>query len=59
MNIKHIRIEKGMNQEQLAEKLEVDRSAVAKWETGEAMPRAEKIPKIAEALNCRIEDLFK
>ena len=32
--IKILRTEKGMNQEQLAEKLQVTRQAVSNWETG-------------------------
>ena len=58
VNIKHIRLKCGMNQEQLADKLGVDRSTIAKWETGEAMPRSDKLPLLAETLNCSIADLF-
>ena len=32
--IKRIRLEKGINQEQLAEQLHVTRQAVSNWETG-------------------------
>jgi len=32
---------------------------IAKWESGEAMPRADKLPEIAKALDCTIDDLFK
>lgn len=49
----------GITQNGLAEALGVDRSAIAKWETGKALPRADKIPKIAEILNCSTDDLFK
>ncbi len=48
-----------LSQEQLASKLGVDRSTVAKWETGEAMPRADKLPELAKILGCTIDDLFK
>ena len=39
--------------------LNVDRSTIAKWETGEAMPRADKLPEIAKILGCTIDDLFE
>lgn len=59
MKIKSLREEKGLTQEQLAQKLNLDRSTIAKWETGEAMPRADKLPVLAEVLGCSISDLFK
>ncbi|MGG3822658.1 helix-turn-helix transcriptional regulator [Geobacillus thermodenitrificans] len=36
--IKKARIEAGLSQEQLSEKLGVSRSAVAKWESGKGLP---------------------
>ena len=58
MVIKELREKAGVSQQELSEKLSVDRSAVAKWETGKANPTADKLPEIAKALNCKIEDLF-
>lgn len=58
MGIKQKRETKGLTQEELGKMLNVNRTTVAMWETGAAMPRAEKLPKIAEALGCKIEDLF-
>lgn len=57
-NIKQKREAKGLTQNEFALKLSVDRSTVAKWETGEAFPRADKLPQLAEILGCRIDDLF-
>lgn len=48
-----------LSQERLAELLGIDRSAVAKWETGKAMPTADKLPELARILGCTIDDLFK
>jgi transcriptional regulator with XRE-family HTH domain len=48
-----------MSQTELAEKLNVDQTAISKWETGEAMPRADKLPELAKTLGCTIDDLFK
>ena len=38
-NLKMLRKQAGMSQEQLAEKLGVSRQAVTKWETGAGNPR--------------------
>nr|DAX58848.1 MAG TPA: helix-turn-helix domain protein [Caudoviricetes sp.] len=57
-NILKYRKMKNLTQIELAKMLNVDRSTVAKWETGGALPTADKLPKIAKALNCKIDDLF-
>ncbi len=57
-SIKQKREAKGFTQNEFALKLSVDRSTVAKWETGEALPRADKLPQLAEILDCKIDDLF-
>ncbi len=48
-----------LTQEQLACQMNVDRSTVAKWETGDAKPRADKLPELAQILKCKIDDLFE
>ena len=58
MNIKALREKKGFRQEDLANKLKVDRSAIAKWETGEAMPKSDKLPELARILGCTIDELY-
>lgn len=59
MNIAEIRKKCGIKQEELAKEMGVDRSTVAKWETGKSMPKAKMIRKLAEVLNCTLEDLLK
>ena len=58
MKIKELRKEKCLSQCELAELLSVQRSTVAKWETGRTFPRTEQLPKLARALNCTIDELF-
>lgn len=58
MNIAIKRVNAGLSQERLANLLKVDRSTVAKWETGKSMPRAELLPKIAKILCCTVDDLL-
>ncbi len=56
--LRAIRIHRGFTQESLANELGIDRSTVTKWETGESMPRAELLPKIAKVLNCTVDELL-
>ena len=56
INIQSLRGDK--TQSALAEELGVDRSTIAKWETGKANPRADLLPKLAKALGCSVDDLF-
>lgn len=56
--LKQARQEAGLSQEQLAEKLNVSRSAVAKWETDKGMPDIENLKSIAGFLNVSIDYLL-
>lgn len=58
MNIRLYRERANLKQNELADMLHLTQSAIAKWETGEAVPRADKLPQLAKILNCSIEDLF-
>lgn len=57
-NIAKLRLQAGLTQTAISEALKIDRSTVAKWESGEANPRADKLPALAELLGCSIDDLF-
>lgn len=59
MKLRAIRETHEMTQEMLAAKLNVTRSAVGMWETGKAMPTADKLIALAEILNCTTDDLLK
>ena len=56
--IKKKRIEIGMTQKELAEKLNLSRATVAMWENGTSLPTADKLPKLARVLGCTIDELF-
>lgn len=58
MEIKKYRERAGISKTELAQIMDVDLTAVLRWETGEAMPRAAKIPKLADLLHCTIDELF-
>ena len=57
-NIKKIRKEHNLSQEQLAEELGVSRQAISKWESGAAYPEMDKIISICKKYNCNIDDLL-
>ncbi|MBQ4243920.1 MAG: helix-turn-helix domain-containing protein [Clostridia bacterium] len=56
-NLLNLRKINNMTQEELAEKLDVSRQAVAKWESGETVPDLEKCKIIAEIFGVSLDDL--
>ena len=48
---------KGWSQEDLAEKIQISRQAVSKWETGDAMPDLPKLLALADALDISLDAL--
>lgn len=59
MNIKALRLKRNLLQSDIAEKMNIDRSTVAKWETGATHPRADKLPELAKILRCSMNQLMK
>ena len=57
-NIKKKRNEKGITQDQLAEKLHVTRQTVSSWEMGRTEPDVDTLTRLAEALKVSVEDLI-
>lgn len=49
----------GMSQERLAERLEVSRQAVSKWESGQGYPEVGKIIQIADMFDISLDDLLR
>src|SRR5260370_39528436 len=47
----------GFSQEQLAERLRIDRSTVARWESGETAPQPWRRPRLARALDLSLDQL--
>lgn len=58
MRIGELRKAAGLTKTEVARAMEVDLAAVIRWDTGKAMPRAAKLPKLAALLGCTIDDLF-
>lgn len=58
MKIKELRERAGISVTELARIMDVDVAAVCRWDSGDAMPRAAKLPKLADVLGCSIDALF-
>lgn len=58
MNIKYLRKKYGYSQEELAEKLDVSRQSVAKWENEESLPDVEKCVLLAQIFETTVELLL-
>lgn len=54
-----LRKEKGMSQEELAEKLEVSRQAVSRWEAGSTLPDAGNLLKLSDLFCVRVDTLLR
>lgn len=57
-NLKKLRKDNNLSQEELAEKLYVTRQAVSKWESGAAYPEMDKVLQICKLFNVNINDLL-
>lgn len=57
-NLKRIRKEHNLSQEQLADELGVSRQAISKWESAVAYPEMEKIIALCDKFNLNIDDLL-
>lgn len=58
MNLKYLRKQFGLSQEELAEKIDVSRQSVAKWESGETLPDILKCRELANLFETTIDNLM-
>ena len=58
LTIKERRRELGLTQRELAERMGVDQSSVANWETGATGPHRNKLVRLAKVLGCSVEELL-
>ena len=58
-NLKQLRKEKQLSQEELAEILDVSRQAVSKWEQGIGYPEVEKLLLLSKKLNVSLDRLME
>lgn len=58
MNLVHLRKKAKLTQEMLAKLMNVDRSSIAKWETGKALPTTDKVVILSKILNCTTDEIL-
>ncbi len=58
MKIRKFREASGMNKTELARKMGVSIPTVSRWEIGEDYPAAARLPALAAALDCTIDQLY-
>ena len=57
-NLYNLRTKANMTQEQLAEKMNVSRQSISKWESDAARPDLEKLKLLAELYHISIDELL-
>lgn len=58
-NLQFYRRRMDLTQEQLAERLEVSRQSISKWEAGAAFPEMDKLMKMCEMFSCPMDTLLR
>ena len=59
-NLQYLRrLSAGMTQEALAEKLNVSRQTISKWEMDAANPEMDKALELCKIFNCSLDNLFR
>lgn len=58
MKIADRRKQMNLTQEQLAQRLDLDRTTVVKWETGKSFPRPDMLVKLTEVFGCTADELL-
>ena len=58
-NLQILRKLTNMTQEELAERMDVARQTVSKWEIGTALPEVEKLVALCEMFSCSIDQLLR
>ena len=54
---KDLRKHSGLTQQMIANKIFVNQKTISNWEKGQREPSCQILPKLADVLNCSIEEL--
>lgn len=58
-NLQYLRKKDNITQEQLAEKLDVSRQSVSKWESDTTYPEMDKLIQLCQMFHCSLDDLVQ
>lgn len=58
-NLQNLRKLHNLSQEDLADKMDVSRQTISKWESGNAYPEMEKLITLCDLLDCSLDTLIK
>ncbi len=58
IKFKEFRKKRDLSQEEVAKILGVNRTAVAKWETGANSPRTDRLVELAKLFRCTVDELL-
>ena len=58
-NLQILRKMTNMTQEELAEKMDISRQTISKWELGAILPEVEKLVELCETFHCSIDQMLK
>jgi len=58
-NIKRLRLEKNLTQQEVADDLFVTRQCISRWESGKTIPDIESMEKLSVVFGCTINDIFE
>ena len=58
-NLRRLRMDKKLTQEQAAAKLGVSAQSISRWETAATLPDVMLLPEIAKLYGVLVDDLFK
>lgn len=59
MSLRKARERAGLTQKEAARLFGLAPSAVSQWDSGQTMPRAKLIPRVAEVYGCTVAELFE
>ena len=58
-NIQHLRKQRRLTQEQLADTMNVSRQTISKWESGEITPELQKLIELCDLFACKLDALVR
>lgn len=58
-NLQYLRKKKKLTQEELANRLNVSRQSVSKWETGDGYPEMDKLMQLSDLFEVSVDDLLR